>query len=352
MPANIAYDITLGRYNAMYVDKPAWHNLGTVVQGARTPEEALSLAGTDYTVAKTPIYFRPPEPPVYDAMGGYTAGGYGFTKIESHAATYRTDTNQLLGIVSADYPIIQNITPMQMLGEIVRTGEAGIVAHAALGRGERLFAVLDLKRLTDIRIPGDPSDHDAYLVAQWWHDGTGALTFTESMVRVECQNMADANLAYASAKGKLARIVHRGDTSDAVEEARRILGFAERDIVRFTKLLEELADSPIRDPKTWITSFTERLIPIPPEMERPVTRIEARQAIEYLFNESKTLVGVPASPYRAFSAVTEYADHYRPLRVSDEALVPARRFTTAVDGPAAQLKADAMRLLREEFEIR
>lgn len=350
MPANIAQ--TMGRYNAMYADKPAWHGLGQVVEGAQTPEEAMRLAGTDFLVAKTPIYFRPPEPPVIDDLGGSTSGGYGFTEIKSHAATYRTDTNEFLGVVSTEYPVIQNITPMQMLGEVVRTKEAGIVAHAALGRGERLFAVLDLTRLKDLKVPYDPSSHDAFLVAQWWHDGTGALTIGESLVRVDCQNMANAQLAYAESKGRLARIVHRGVTDDAVEEARRILGYAERNIERFMMLLEELVDAHIRNPKQWIGGFTERLIPIPPEMERPASRLEARSIIHDLFMESKTLVGVPTSPYRAFQAVTEYADHYRPLRVGDEALVPARRFTTAVDGPAAALKGDAMRLLREEFEIR
>lgn len=350
MPANIAY--AMGRYQAMYVDRPAWHNLGEVVAGARTPEEAQELAGTGYIVAKTPIYFRPPEPPVYDAMGGYTAGGYGFTEIKGYAATYRTDNNALLGIVAEDYPIIQNITPMQMLMEIVRTGQAGIVAHAALGKGERLFAVLDLLRLKDLAIPHDPSKHDAYLVAQWGHTGDFALSFGESMVRTDCQNMADAQLAYAERKGRLARIVHRGNTSDAVEEAQRILGYAERDITAFMDVLKVMADTPIKRPNVWIDKFTKKLVPIPPEMERPGSRQEARDVIKGLFNESKTLVGVPKSPYRAFQAVTEYADHYRPLRVGDEALVPARRFTSSVDGPAANLKQDAMRLLREEFEIR
>jgi phage/plasmid-like protein (TIGR03299 family) len=341
MPANIAF--TMGRYNAMYADKPAWHNLGTVVAGAQTPEEALRLAGTNFVVAKAAVFAKVP---------GLDDTGFVDTHLPGYAATYRTDTNDILGIVSSDYPIIQNITPMQMLAEIVRTKEAGIVAHAALGRGERLFAVLDLKRLTDIRISGDPSAHDAYLVAQWWHDGTGALTFGESMLRVECQNMADAQLAYAERKGRLARIVHRGDTADAVEEARRILGYAERDIRAFMDVLAIMADAPIPSPHLWIDGFTEKLIPIPPKMERPATRLEAREAIRHLFIESKTLIGVPKTPYRAFQAVTEYADHYRPLRVADEALVPARRFTTAVDGPAASLKQDAMRLLREEFEIR
>lgn len=335
MPANIA--IAHGRHQAMYADKPAWHGLGEVVAGAQTPEEALRLAGTDYTVAKA------------DLLAQYDDGS--LVGVPGYSATYRTDNGNILGVVSDDYPIIQNITPMQMLGEIVRTKEAGIVAHAALGRGERLFAVLDLARLKDIRIPGDPSAHDAYLVAQWWHDGTGALTFTESMLRIECQNMANANLAYAERAGKIARIIHRGDTSDAVEDARRILGFAERDITAFIEVLKIMADTPIHGPD-WIDDFTKRLIPIPPEMERPTSRQEARDAIKSLYNDSPTLVGVAATPYRAFNAVTEYADHYRPLRVGDPELVPARRFTTSIDGPAANLKANAMRLLKEEFEIR
>ena len=250
MPANIAYSPSLGRHQAMYADQPAWHGLGEVVAGAQTPEDAMRLAGTDYVVAKTPIYFRPPEPPVFNEMGGSTSGGYGFTEITTHAATYRTDNNQLLGVVSADYPVIQNITPMQMLGEIVRTKEAGIVAHAALGKGERLFAVLDLARLKDMKVPWDPSTHDAFLVAQWWHDGTGALTIGESILRTECQNMADAQLAYAERKGRLARIVHRGDTADAVEEARRILGYAERHVEGYFKLMEQLAEIVIRHPRS------------------------------------------------------------------------------------------------------
>ena len=40
---------------------------------------------------------------------------------------------------------------MQMLGEIVRTKEAGIIAHAALGKGERPFAVLEPGRLKTSR---------------------------------------------------------------------------------------------------------------------------------------------------------------------------------------------------------
>jgi phage/plasmid-like protein (TIGR03299 family) len=335
MPANIAQ--TGGRYNAMYVGAPPWHGLGEMRDQPQTAEEA-QRGVSDFVVDKAPLVAVIDGQPV---------------EVPDQMATYRTDTKAVLGVVSKDYRVIQNLTPMQMLMEIVRTKEAGIVAHAALGRGERLFAVLDLKALGDLRIPGDPSKFDPYIVAQWWHDGTGALSFGPSAVRVDCQNMANAQLAYAEGKGLLVRIVHVGETGAAVEEARKVLGYAEQSIESYMKLMTQLADIAVPEPeKAWLDGFLEQLIPIPPEMERTGTRDQAREAIASLYAGSSTLVGVPHTLYRVKQSVDEYADHFRPLRVGELELVPARRFTSSVDGPAARLKADALRLIREEFEVR
>lgn len=339
MPANIAYDAIAGKYQARYVGTPAWHGLGEVRPDDQpmTPEDATKGV-SDYVVDKAPLYAKIDDQ---------------FVEMPDHMATFRTDTKAVFGPVSRDYRVIQNLTPMQMLMEIVRTQEAGIVAHAALGRGERLFAVLDLKRLTDITIPGDPSKLDAFLVAQWWHDGTGALSFGPSMVRVDCQNMANAQLAYAERKGLLVRIVHVGDTGSAVAQARSVLGYAERSVDAYLEVMRQLADVAIPTPeKQWMDGFLERLIPIPPEMERPVARTQAREIIADLYRDSRTLVGVPHTAYRVKQAVDEYADHFRPLRVGDAELVPARRFTNAVDGPGADLKTLAQNLLQQEFEVR
>jgi hypothetical protein len=86
-------------------------------------------------------------------------------------------------------------------------------------------------------------------------------------------------------------------------------------------------------------------------MERPVGREQARALIQSLYAGSPNMVGLPHTAYRALNAVSEYADHARPIRVADPDLVPARRFSSIVDGPAAVMKADALRLLREEFEV-
>lgn len=339
MVAGIAQNAISGKYQARYVGEPPWHGLGEVRSDDQpmTPEEATAGV-SDYVVDMATIYAMIDGQPV---------------EVPEKMATYRTDTGQVLGVVSRDYRVIQNITPMQMLMEIVRTQEAGIVAHAALGRGERLFAVLDLKRLSDIRLPGDPSRFDAYLVAQWWHDGTGALSYGPSMMRVECQNMANAQLAYAESKGMLVRIVHTGDTTGAVEQARNALGYAERSIESYIGVLRAMADTPVPQPEDrWVGEFLERLIPIPPDMERPAAREQSRAVIRDLWEGSDTLRGVPHSVYRMKQAVDEYADHYRSVRTADATLVPSKRFATIVGGPAGDLKATAERLLREEFEIR
>jgi phage/plasmid-like protein (TIGR03299 family) len=337
MVANIATNAA-GEYAAVYVGKPAWHNLGKVVTDAMTPQEALDAAGTGYIVEGAPLFAIINDEAV---------------EVQDRVANYRTDTGAILGIVSTEYPIIQNITPMQILMAIAQTGQAGIVSHAALGKGERLFAVLDLKRLTDLRVPGDPSRIDAFMVAQWWHDGTGALSFGPSAVRVDCQNMANAQMAYAEGKGLLVRIPHVGNLDAKIEEARRVLGFAEQRVADFVDMLGVLATIKIPQPEeAWLGGWLEKVVPIPPEMERPLARRATREAITRLYFESETLIGVPHTAYRALQAVTEYADHYRPVRVSDRELVPARRFTSSVDGPAARTKADALRLLREEFEVK
>jgi phage/plasmid-like protein (TIGR03299 family) len=336
MPANIARDST-GKYLAMYADSPAWHNLGTVVAGAQSPEEAMRVAGTGFTVATAPVFAN---------IDGASV------EVPTHRATYRTDTQSVLGVVSADYRPIQNITPMQMLGEIVRTKEAGIVAHAALGRGERLFAVLELARLKDIHIPYDQSRHEGFLVAQWWHDGTGALSIGPYTNRVECQNMANAQLAYAEGRNRLVRIIHTGNVDDSVEEARRILGYAETAMVEYAGTMAAFAEVSLPDPvEKWAEGFGQRLIPIPPDMERPLARNEARDLIKQLIVNSDNMRSVPNNAYRAFQAVVEYADHYRPVRIGNDGRSAERRFTSLVDGPAADIKRRAIQLLNEEFEV-
>lgn len=332
MVANINY--ANGRYSAMYADQPAWHRLGETSAGAATPEEAIERAGTGYVVDVAP------SGALID--GEWVLDPDGFK-------TYRTDTKAILGSVGREYKPIQNLTPMQLLGEVVRTEQAGIVAHAALGKGERLFAVLDLTRLTDMKVKGDPSRHGNYLVAQWWHDGSAALTIGPSALRVECQNMANAQLSSAEARGMLVRVEHRGDVGSVVEKARVILGYAEEKLLRYYEFMNVLADIPTPE-GPWLDGFLEQLVPIPADMKQPQGRLRTRATIADLYRESRAMVGVPNSLYRVHQSVTEFADHYRPVRGEGKAAAE-RRMGSSIDGPINRLKLTSLDLLRQDFEL-
>jgi phage/plasmid-like protein (TIGR03299 family) len=231
--------------------------------------------------------------------------------------------------------------------------KAGFVTAGLLGRGERGFASIDLSRVVNLRIKRDPSRQESHLFGTWAHDGSAAYRVGLWNNRVECQNMLNMALASAGNAGLVVSIRHAGDVESSLEEARRVLGFVEQQAQQHVELMNDLGAVPIPAPvKKWLSTFGEQLIPIPPDMERPRSREEARDTIKSLFLGSRTLVGVPQSAYRAYQAVAEYADHSRPLRIGAETpaeVAADRRFRSITEGPASDLKARALELLRQEF---
>jgi hypothetical protein len=190
---------------------------------------------------------------------------------------------------------------------------------------------------------------ESHLFGTWRHDGTGALNVGLVQNRVDCQNMLNAALAYSEGRGLLVSIRHTGDVTERLAEAQKILGFTERVAKAHVAEMNALADIPL--PKGYVDPFLQEVVPIPETMERTRSREEAREVIKSLFAHSKTLVGVPDSPYRLYQAVAEYADHWRPLRVGEASqdAISERRFRSIVEGPAAQLKERSLTLLRQEF---
>ena len=342
MSSNIAKD----KYGflSVYADEKPWHpEIGSIVVGAMTAEQVIKASRANGGVG---LGFIVETQPAYAKVGGR------FVEAPSHRAIVRKDTREVFGFGSAEYKPIQNIDALRLPQAIVKTKQAGWISCGAIGNGAKLFATLDLSKLGDIKIPGDPSKTKMLLSATWSHDALEALRIGFSARRIECANMRRMQLASWDGGANLSvRIIHTGNVDDQMEEARRVLGFATELIADYTKLMTQLAEIAVT-PKWLSTEFLPKLIPTPPEMERPLARTEAREAIAHLFAGSKTLVGVKPTAYRALQAVDEYADHFRPMRTQDSQIAAERRMRTLLgDGPAADLKTLALKLMREEFEL-
>lgn len=338
-----------GTDQAWYADKPAWHGLGTVTPGARTAAQ----------VAKAIPLFRKPIllAPIAAKIGGK------WVEIPDRRATYRGGTDQPLGIVADDYPTdMADLAALQLLEACLQVASTarikpGFTSAGLLGNGgARGFASIELTRVFGdlLRVKRDPSRHESHVFATWGHDAGSAWRAGPVNNRVDCQNMTNAALAYGEGQGVLARIIHAGDMQAKIREATRVMGFIEATVKANTALMNQLQDIPIVKPKLWLPLFTEVVVPTPEDAggRMIANRAEARDAIAGLFANSKTLVGVPNSAYRAYQAVAEYADHVRPLRIGADtapAVAADKRFRSITEGPAAEMKSRALDWLRAEF---
>lgn len=319
-----------GTDQAWYADKPAWHGLGTVTPGTRTARQVIRAV----PVFKKPVVTSP----VFAKMGGR------FIEIPDRLATHRQGSQDVLGIVSTDYQLIQDADGLLTMEAVVNAARrSSFVTAGLLGKGERAFASIDLSRVVNLRIKRDPSRQESHLFGTWAHDGSGALRVGLWHNRVECQNMLNMALASAEGKGMLVAIRHTGNVADNLAEAQRVLGLVEKTAARHVELMNALADIPVK-PK-WMREFAEYIVELPGDDDlgkRAITaREDARDLILGLYQNSKTLVGVPQNAYRAHQAVVEYADHARPMRIGADtpALVAAdRRFRSITEGPAAAMK--------------
>lgn len=342
-----------GTDQAWYSDKPAWHGLGTVTQGAKTAAQ----------VVRAVPQFRKPVilVPVAIKLGGK------WVEDPDMRATVRTGQTSPMGYVTPLYEKLGDEDALAILESVVRTvGErkvkAGFGSAGLLGaKGARGFASIDLTRVfgKKLSVKRDPSRQESWLFGDWTHDGSGAMGAGLWNNRVDCNNMLDMARAYAEAHGLMARIVHKGDLAAQVREAQKLLGMAELTAEKHVALMNALVDVPISKPKAFLAGFTEYVIPDLTDdgqkHERAAkSRDEARDAIAGLFTGSATLVGVPPSAYRAYQAVAEYADHVRPLRIGaqvDAQVAADRRFRSITEGPAADMKGRALDWLRNEFLV-
>ena len=155
MPANVE--------TMFYVRETPWHGLGINVDEALETEEALKVAGLDWTVNQTKIFTN-------ENM-----------LIPNYKANVRSTDGKILGVVTDRYKVVQNNEAFSftdsLLGQGVRYETAG-----SLQEGKKVWLLAKMpekfKILDDEITP--------YLVFFNSHDGSGAIKVAMTPVRVVC----------------------------------------------------------------------------------------------------------------------------------------------------------------------
>jgi len=158
--------------NIVLHKEKAWHGLGTVVEEAPTPEEALKIADMDWVVNKT--------------MGvrGGTSNGDVFHS-DKWVLNVRSDTSEVLGCVSENFSPIQNRELAHFCTELSMDSVVKVESAGSLLGGRKVWFLL---KSDTFNVGPNEDPVTPYILVANGHDGSLAFTGMTTSVRVVCNN--------------------------------------------------------------------------------------------------------------------------------------------------------------------
>lgn len=289
-----------------YTREKPWHGLGTMVMAAPDSRKALELAGLNWSVFQQEII---------------TADG---VPISGFKANLRSTDNQVLGVVSDRYKVVQNEEAFAftdaLLGEGVRYETAGSLQD---GKRTWILAKLPQKYI----ISGD--EITPYLVFMNSHDGSGAIKAAMTPIRVVCMNTL--NLALSTAKRSWSTN-HIGDIKGKLEDARYTLLYADQYMAELGKAIDALNRIKISDKKVY--EYIDELFPLVDgaSEQQKKNLLRLKEDVKMRYFDAPDLKGVGKNGYRFVNAVSDFATHARPLK--ERANYKENLFARTVDGNA------------------
>lgn len=338
MPAGLDTDDTgtIAAFATANID--AWHRLGVTTQGCMTAQQALEtahLAGWD--VRKVPAYAKV---------------GDEFVEIPDKWATVRNNPFHEgrvdpLGVVGRFYEPVQNEEQADLLNTLVDESGAHFETAGSLDGGRRVFVTMKLPDAIQFDGFGPEERTELYLCALDSKDGSASFQFVVSPIRWVCSNTVAAGLAQAKARFRARHT--KGSARAHVLEARRILGltfqYTDALALEMARLIEQEYTN------QQFQRLTASLYPTPkdaePDSAKAINQEEHRTALRTLWMESPTLTGIRGTRWGAYNAVTEYVDHFHPMKGAKGRAPEESRALQVVSGLADKMKERAFALLAQ-----
>lgn len=295
-------DTTAGQTSFVSAREDAWHQLGTVLPDVFTADEAMThghLGG--WNVRKSLLET------VVDGQRIVLPGKFATVR-DNPIVKGQVD---VLGTVGAAYHVQQNEALAGLLDSLVDESGAKFETAGAIDGGKKVFVTM--KMPGHIRIGGvDPVDN--YIAAMTSHDGQLATTLMVTPIRIVCQNTM--NLAFQNASNTF-RVRHTvGASRILLEQARKALDFTFGYLEGFQEEAEQLINT------TMTQNRFEEIIQNAfgaPEDAPVATQSRAGNKLEEmaeLFSDAFTQEGVRETAWAGLNALTEWYDHFSPVRAA------------------------------------
>lgn len=299
----MAHHVT-DRDGLFVVRKPAWHGLGTVFPDHPTREEAQKIAH-NWEPITAPIFS---ERPIVGEDGDLTTV---MEEVEGFKSVVRSDTSDVLGVVSESYTPVNN-SEMYDIAEAIEGEAKGSVMYETGGSLKGGSKVWLLIRLRDPLIIGgdDATATIPYYALQNNHDGLGSFRGQATMTRIVCDNTAQVADLDARARGTEFVFRHTRNVKDRIEEARAALAGWRESVETYRLLAEHLASEPISRSEARL--FIESFIPEPMEhivTERVRNNIDRSREAWWQFYNDQTTERLQNTRWGLVQASVEYLNH-------------------------------------------
>lgn len=316
--------------NVVLYKDAAWHGLGTVVQDAPTPLEALKIAELDFTVLQAPLWAQCPDG--------------GSIEVNDHVLNYRDDTEDQLGIVTNGYLPIQNIQLAEFCWALAEQGDqAKCESAGSIRNGKKVWFLLKGESFS---VRGKDEVQPFILVSNG-HDGGTALRCTPTTIRVVCSNTLHMVLPSNEREGQIgkapvaARFVahHTSTIMDRVEEAKAALQLYGRAITATKELIDQLAAKDVKreDVQAFFLECYTRDFGAFPSNPKNKTEANSREramdacnCVFQRFDNERELAGTTA--WNLLNSYTGWLTNDRHLRGKDLERVAERKVESKLFG--------------------
>lgn len=308
-----------------------WNVMGADLTGkSRTSlDAALKESGLDFTVRTLPVV-------AHDGPEGEPIAFHTLIDAEKSRAVVRPTPqgDKVVGMVGTRYTPIQNREAFAVAEDLVGDFGATITGMADFRHGGASLMVMDLQRPITLTTPDGGTDvMDLNLLVKNSHDGSSALTFALTPMRLACTNALQAALRDAKRSWKISHTPNAQErVSLAVQAIKEAVGYQES----FQAAAQAMMDQPMVDAE--FAKIVASLWKVDPEATGKVAdrKRETQAQVISLYKESPTLEGIRGTRWAGYNALTEYLDHFRPVK-GQEAVARAEG---ALEGPNVRVKGN------------
>lgn len=302
----------------------AWHKLGTTLDDVFTAEQAMHTARLGgWNVRKAPLAATVDE---------HQLNVDAYATVRTNPATGQPEA---LGVVGEQYTVVQNEQLCGFLNAVTDESGAHYETAGSLRKGREVFVTA---KLPDTMTIGGVDDLDLYIAGLNSHDGGSAVRMLVTPVRIVCANTQAAALGNAKAAYALR---HTSGVQGRAEEARQALGLTWRYLADFQAEAEKMIDQTLTDGK--FLDIIKELWPLPEEPTDRQRSNHDRLLTQFgeLFTEADTQANIRGTRWAGYQTVTEYLDHYAPVRGTNPDAARAERTLTSDATRATKEKAFA-----------